>query len=68
MVLDAISESKGYSLLGGGHTITAIKKLNVDRGGFGYVSLAGKALIEYLCGKEIPGIRALDENEKEFSV
>jgi len=68
VVLDAISESKGYSLLGGGHTITAIKKLNVDRSGFGYISLAGKALIEYLCGKEIPGIRALDENEKEFSV
>ena len=68
VVLDAISESKGYSLLGGGHTITAIKKLNVDRSGFGYVSLAGKALIEYLCGKEIPGIKALNENEEKFSV
>lgn len=68
VVLDAISESKGYSLLGGGHTITAIKKLNVDRSGFGYVSLAGKALIEYLCGKEIPGIKALNENEQKFSI
>ncbi len=68
VILDAISESKGYSLLGGGHTITAIKRLNVDRSGFGYVSLAGKALIEYLCGNEIPGIKALDENEKNFTV
>lgn len=68
VVLDAISEAKGYSLLGGGHTITAVQKLNVDRSGFGYISLAGKALIEYLCGKEIPGIKALEDNEKKFTL
>jgi len=67
-VLDAISEAKGYSLLGGGHTITAIKKLNIDKSGFSYVSLAGKALIEYLCGKELPGIKALEDNEKNFRI
>jgi len=67
-VLDAISEAKGYSLLGGGHTITAIKKLNIDKSGFSYVSLAGKALIEYLCGKELPGIKALEDNEKSFRI
>jgi len=67
-ILDAISESKAYSLLGGGHTITAIKKLGIDKSGFSYVSLAGKALIDYLCGKELPGIKALEENEKNFSV
>jgi len=67
-VLDAISESKGYSLLGGGHTITAIHKFGVDRSGFSYVSLAGKALIEYLCGKELPGIKALNDNEKRFRI
>jgi len=67
-VLDAISEAKGYSLLGGGHTITAIKKLNIDKSGFSYISLAGKALIEYLCGKELPGIKALNDNEKNFRI
>lgn len=67
-VLDAISESKGYSLLGGGHTITAIKKLGIDKSGFSYVSLAGKALIEYLCGKELPGIKALEESEEKFKI
>ncbi len=67
-ILEAIAESKSYSLIGGGHTITAIKKLGIDKSGFGYVSLAGKALIEYLCGKELPGIKALEENEKKFSV
>ncbi len=68
VVLQAIYDSKAYSLLGGGHTITALKKLGIGKEGFGYVSLAGKALIEYLCGKELPGIKALDENEKKFSV
>lgn len=68
VVLQAIYDSKAYSLLGGGHTITALKKLGIGKEGFGYVSLAGKALIEYLCGKELPGINALDENEKKFSV
>ena len=67
-VLDAVSESKCYSLLGGGHTITAIRKLNIDKSGFNYISLAGKALIEYLCGKELPGIKALENNEKNFKI
>ncbi len=67
-VLNAISESKAYSLLGGGHTITAIKKLGIDKSGFSYVSLAGKALIDYLCGKELPGIKALNENEQTHKV
>jgi len=65
-VLEAVSRSKAFSLLGGGHTLTAIDRFGMDRAGFGYVSLAGKALIEFLCGKELPGIRALEENAKEF--
>ncbi len=67
-VLRAIYDSKAYSLLGGGHTITAMKKLGIGKEGFGYISLAGKALIEYLCGKELPGIKALNENEANFKV
>jgi phosphoglycerate kinase len=67
-VLQAIYDSKAYSLIGGGHTITAMKKLGIGKEGFGYVSLAGKALIEYLCGKELPGIKALEDNEKNFRI
>lgn len=65
-ILKAISESKTFSLLGGGHTITALEKSKLDKHKFGYVSLSGKALIEFLCGKALPGIVALDENEKSF--
>jgi phosphoglycerate kinase len=65
-ILDAIAKSDTFSLLGGGHTITALERFGLDKKDFGYVSLSGKALIEYLCGKELPGIVALNENEKKF--
>jgi len=65
-ILEAISKSDAFSLLGGGHTITALERFGFDKKNFGYVSLSGKALIEYLCGKELPGIVALQENEKKF--
>ena len=67
-VLNAMMHSKAFSLLGGGHTISAIAKFGMDKKRFGYVSLSGKALIEYLSGKELPGIKALEENEKKFRV
>ncbi len=65
-VLKAIANSNGFSLLGGGHTITALEKSNLDKKRFGYISLSGKALIEFLCGKTLPGIAALEENAGRF--
>ena len=65
-ILDAIAKCDAFSLLGGGHTIAAIERMGIDKKYFGYVSLSGKALIEYLCGKELPGLQALEENEKGF--
>jgi phosphoglycerate kinase len=66
-ILEAISRCDAFSLLGGGHTITALERFGLDKKDFGYVSLSGKALIEYLCGKELPGIAALNENESRFA-
>jgi phosphoglycerate kinase len=65
-VLEAIANCDAFSLLGGGHTIAAIEKFGLRRRNFGYVSLSGKALIKYLCGEELVGLNALDENEKKF--
>ncbi|MFH1394171.1 MAG: phosphoglycerate kinase [Candidatus Micrarchaeota archaeon] len=65
-ILNAIAKCDAFSLLGGGHTLAAIEKFNIDKRYFSYVSLSGKALVEYLCGKELPGLRALEENEKKF--
>ncbi|MFH1520420.1 MAG: phosphoglycerate kinase [Candidatus Micrarchaeota archaeon] len=67
-ILNAVANSKAFSLLGGGHTISAIDKFNFKKNQFGYVSLSGKALIEYLCGEKLPGIVALEESEKRFEI
>jgi phosphoglycerate kinase len=65
-LLQALSDCDAFSLLGGGHTITALEKLGIDKKHFGYVSLSGKALIEFLCNNDLPGIAALEENERLF--
>jgi len=65
-VFYALSKTKAFTLLGGGHTLAAMEKLEVDKDKFNYVSLSGKALIAYLCGEDLPGIKALEENEKNF--
>ncbi|MFA5365180.1 MAG: phosphoglycerate kinase, partial [Candidatus Bathyarchaeia archaeon] len=49
IVLQAVADSKGYSLIGGGHTVATVKKLGLtDK--MSYVSTAGGALIEFLMG------------------
>lgn len=58
IVAQAISDSKGYSLAGGGDTIAAIDAFAV-RDGISYISTAGGAFLEYLEGRELPGIKAL---------
>ena len=67
-ILEAVARSDAFSLLGGGHTISAMERFGLDKKDFGYVSLSGKALIEYLCGQELPGVVALNENERAFPV
>lgn len=58
-ILLAVAESSAFSLLGGGHTASAVEKFGLDKKRFGYVSLAGKALIEFLAGRELPALAAL---------
>ncbi len=67
-ILEAIAKCDAFSLLGGGHTIAALERFNLDKKHFGYVSLSGKALIAYLCGEELPGIKAIEENNKKFDL
>ncbi|MEM4208700.1 MAG: phosphoglycerate kinase, partial [Candidatus Bilamarchaeaceae archaeon] len=67
-LLNEIANSKGFSLLGGGHTTSAIETFGFRKEKYGYVSLSGKALIKYLCGEKLPGLDALEENEKNFPV
>jgi phosphoglycerate kinase len=58
-VFEAIADSKAFSLAGGGNTIAAIQEYGLtDK--MGYISTAGGALIEFLMGKKLPGVMALE--------
>jgi len=58
-ILRAIANSKGYSVLGGGHLSNAIKKSKISRKKFGHISLSGGALLSYIAGEKLPGLKAL---------
>ncbi len=56
-----IANSKAFSLAGGGHTIAALQELELSNK-ISYVSTAGGALIEFLMGKKLPGVIALEKS------
>lgn len=63
-ILEAISKSKAFSLIGGGDTLVAIEKIGINKKKFSYISLGGGALITYLSGKSMPGIEVLQKTKK----
>jgi len=65
-ILYAIAISNAFSLGGGGHTIASIDEFGLNRGDFGYISLAGKAFMESLAGKKLIGVEMLKESAKAY--
>ncbi|MEM2130742.1 MAG: phosphoglycerate kinase [Candidatus Bathyarchaeia archaeon] len=63
-ILEAVAASKAFSLVGGGHTIAAVQELGLAEK-MSYISTAGGALIEYLMGKTLPAVAALEESAKK---
>jgi phosphoglycerate kinase len=59
-VARAIAASKAFSIAGGGDTIAAIHKFGVTDG-IDYISTAGGAFLEFLEGKPLPAVAALEE-------
>ena len=58
-IIENNKENKIYSVAGGGDTVSLLNSLNAVEN-FNFVSTAGGAFLEYLEGKELPGIKALN--------
>jgi phosphoglycerate kinase len=58
-IIENNKSNKIYSVAGGGDTVSLLNSLNAIKD-FNFVSTAGGAFLEYLEGKELPGIKALD--------
>ncbi len=59
----AIARSKAFSLAGGGDTLAAIEKYGVEDG-ISYISTGGGAFLEFVEGKTLPAVAALEERAK----
>jgi phosphoglycerate kinase len=59
-IANAIATSKAFSLAGGGDTLAAIEKYGVEEG-ISYISTGGGAFLEFVEGKRLPAVAALEE-------
>ena len=59
-IATALTQISGISVVGGGDSAAAVRQLGFKDEMFGYISTGGGASLEYLEGKSLPGLAALD--------
>ncbi len=59
LVASSLARHNCTSIIGGGDTADALKRVNVPAGGFTHISTGGGACLEFLSGKKLPGIEIL---------
>lgn len=59
-VAQAMVDAEGFSVVGGGDSAAAVRRLGFDEAGFGHISTGGGASLELLEGKVLPGLSVLE--------